>query len=53
MRVIGRVADRLQPLAKFGAVPFVADITDAEVLGRALTGSQAVYVPNGKSKANL
>jgi len=30
VRVIGRTADRLQTLAKLGAEPFVADITDAE-----------------------
>jgi uncharacterized protein YbjT (DUF2867 family) len=44
VRVIGRTADRLQPLTALGAEPFVADITDAGALGRAFAGAQAVYV---------
>ena len=44
VRAIGRNADRLQPLAKLGAEPFVADIRDAAALTRAFTEAQAVYV---------
>jgi uncharacterized protein YbjT (DUF2867 family) len=43
VRAIGRSADRLQPLTKLGAEPFVADITDAAALTRAFSGAQAVY----------
>jgi uncharacterized protein YbjT (DUF2867 family) len=43
VRAIGRNADRLQPLAKLGAEPFVADITDTATLTRAFSGAQAVY----------
>lgn len=43
VRAIGRSADRLQPLAKLGAEPFEADITDADVLAGAFNGAQAVY----------
>ena len=32
VRAIGRTADRLQPLAKLGAEPFVADVADAGTL---------------------
>ena len=41
---IGRSAERLQPLAKQGAQPVVADITDAAALARALSGAQAAYL---------
>jgi uncharacterized protein YbjT (DUF2867 family) len=44
VRAIGRTADRLQPLAKLGAEPFVANITDTGALARAFAGAQAVYV---------
>jgi uncharacterized protein YbjT (DUF2867 family) len=44
VRVIGRTADRLQPLTALGAEPIVADITDAGALARAFAGAQAVYV---------
>jgi uncharacterized protein YbjT (DUF2867 family) len=44
VRAIGRTADRLQPLAKLGAEPFVADIADAGALGRAFTDAKAAYV---------
>jgi uncharacterized protein YbjT (DUF2867 family) len=44
VRVIGRTAERLQPLAKLGAEPFVADITDAGTLAHAFSGAQAVYI---------
>lgn len=43
VRVIGRNADRLKPLADLGAEPFVADITDSSALVRAFTGAQAAY----------
>jgi uncharacterized protein YbjT (DUF2867 family) len=52
VRVIGRSADRLQPLAAKGAEPFVADASDAAALIKAFTGAQGVYVvipPNFKS----
>jgi len=44
VRAIGRTADRLQPLAKLGAEPFVADVADAGTLTRAFAGAQAAYV---------
>jgi uncharacterized protein YbjT (DUF2867 family) len=44
VRAIGRNIDRLQPLVKLGAEPFVADITDDEALARAFTGAKAAYV---------
>lgn len=43
VRVLGRSAERLQPLANLGAEPFVADITDSAALVRAFTGAQAAY----------
>ncbi|HLJ25548.1 MAG TPA: NmrA family NAD(P)-binding protein [Candidatus Angelobacter sp.] len=52
VRVIGRSADRLQPLVKTGAEPFVADITDAAALTKAFTGAQAVYVMIPPDMAN-
>jgi uncharacterized protein YbjT (DUF2867 family) len=42
-RVIGRSAERLQPLVKQGAEAFVGDITDASALARAFSGARAVY----------
>lgn len=44
VRVIGRSADRLQPLVNAGAEPFVADLTDAKRLTEALQGAQSAYV---------
>ncbi len=44
VRVIGRSADRLQPLAAKGAEPFVCDVADKEALTKAFTGARAVYV---------
>ncbi len=52
VRVIGRSADRLQPLTGKGAEPFVADQTDPAALTQAFTGAKAVYAmipPNLKS----
>lgn len=43
VRVLGRSAERLQPLANLGAEPFVADITDSAALVQAFTGAQAAY----------
>ena len=43
VRVIGRSADRLEPLAAKGAEPFVASPDDAAAMTRAFTGAQAVY----------
>jgi uncharacterized protein YbjT (DUF2867 family) len=44
VRVIGRSAERLQPLATQGAEPFICDITDAGALTKAFTNARAVYV---------
>jgi uncharacterized protein YbjT (DUF2867 family) len=44
IRVIGRSADRLQPLVARGAEPAVGEITDAAFLTRAFTGAEAIYV---------
>jgi uncharacterized protein YbjT (DUF2867 family) len=43
VRVVGRNAERLQPLAAKGAEPFVADVTDAVALTKAFAGAEAVY----------
>jgi len=43
VRVIGRSADRLQPLVQRGAEPFVADAADSAALARAFTGVRGVY----------
>lgn len=43
VRVIGRSADRLKPLAEAGAEPFVADITDTERLTEAFRGVEGIY----------
>lgn len=44
VRVIGRSADRLQPLVQRGAEAFEADVTDSAALTRAFTGAHAAYV---------
>lgn len=44
VRVIGRSADRLQPLVARGAEAAVGEVTDAAFLTRAFTGADAVYV---------
>ncbi len=44
VRVIGRSADRLRPLAAKGAEPFVCDLTDSGALTKAFTDARAVYV---------
>jgi len=43
VRVIGRDARRLQDFVRKGAEAFVADVTDAEALTKALTGAEAAY----------
>jgi uncharacterized protein YbjT (DUF2867 family) len=43
VRVIGRSADRLQPLAAEGAEAFVCDLTDAGALSKAFSDARAVY----------
>lgn len=43
VRVIGRSADHLQPLADSGAEAFVCDLTDTETLTKAFAGAQAIY----------
>jgi len=44
VRVIGRSAENLQPLADEGAEPFVCDLTDSESLTKTFAGAQGVYV---------
>jgi uncharacterized protein YbjT (DUF2867 family) len=43
VRVIGRSADRLKPLAEAGAEPFLADITDTKRLAEAFRGVEGIY----------
>ena len=43
VRVIGRSADRLEPLTAEGAEPFVCDMTQAAALTKAFSGARAVY----------
>src|SRR6185503_14638837 len=43
VRVIGRSAERLDPLTAEGAEPFVCAITDASTLAKAFSGARAVY----------
>jgi len=43
VRVVGRSAQRLEPLVKKGAEAFVADITDTGALTKAFSGAKAVY----------
>jgi uncharacterized protein YbjT (DUF2867 family) len=43
IRVLGRSAERLQPLVKRGATPAVGDATDAAFLTEAFRGAAAVY----------
>jgi uncharacterized protein YbjT (DUF2867 family) len=44
VRVIGRSAERLQPLAAAGAEPFVAELSDAAALNKAFAGAEGVYL---------
>ena len=41
---VGRNEERLQTLAKRGAEPLKADITDQAALSRAFSGARAVYL---------
>jgi uncharacterized protein YbjT (DUF2867 family) len=52
VRVVGRNAERLQPLVDKGAQPFVGSVEDAEFLTGAYQGADCVYVmipPNPQS----
>jgi uncharacterized protein YbjT (DUF2867 family) len=44
VRVVGRSAERLHPLAAASAEPFVADLTDDAALAKAFAGAKAVYL---------
>lgn len=44
VRVVGRSAERLQPLAAEGAEVFVGDATDGPTLARAFRGADSAYV---------
>lgn len=54
VRVIGRDAARLEPLATKGAEAFVCDINDATQLTNAFTGARAVYamIPPSMTSTN-
>ena len=54
VRVIGRSADRLEPLTARGAEPFVCDLNDAAALTKAFSGAKAVYamVPPSMTSQN-
>ena len=56
VRVVGRNSAHLQPLTSKGAEGFIADVTDAGVLAKALQGADSAYVmipPNLSSKDPL
>ncbi len=44
VRVIGRSAERLKPLAEHGAEPFVASLDNVDAMTRALRGASAAYL---------
>lgn len=44
VRVIGRHAEKLEPFVARGAQPFVGTLDDVDLLTRAFTGADAVYV---------
>jgi uncharacterized protein YbjT (DUF2867 family) len=44
VRVVGRNAEHLAPLAARGAEPFVGSVTDKNAMTKAFAGAQAVYV---------
>src|SRR5207249_2074859 len=53
VRVVGRNATHLQPLAAQGAEPFIGDVTDAATVTKALQQADTAYVmipPNLTSK---
>lgn len=43
IRVLGRSAAKLEPLAQAGADVFTGDVTDADYLARAFDGADAIY----------
>ena len=43
VRVVGRSAERLKPLIKKGAEPFVGSVDDPSAMARAFQGAKAVY----------
>lgn len=55
IRIIGRVAKKLQPLVEKGAEPSVGDVRDAAFLANAFEGASAVYlvVPEDVSEQDL
>ena len=56
VRVVGRNAAHLQPLAAKGAEAFIADVTDASALAKAFHGADSAYVmipPNPTSSDPL
>ena len=56
VRVLGRNSAHLQPLTSKGAEPFIADVSDASALAKAMHGADAAYVmipPNITSKDPL
>jgi len=52
VRVIGRNAERLQPLAARGAEPIVCDVSDPAKLAKAFAGARAVYAMIPPDMAN-
>lgn len=50
---VGRNEERLQPLARQGAEPLAADITDKAALSRAFSGARAVYLMIPPDMASL
>jgi len=55
VRVIGRSAERLDPLVSLGGEPELADLTDKSALEKAFAGAEAAYVmvPPNQSSKNL
>jgi len=54
VRVLGRTAEKLQPLVAKGAEPFVGNVIDAEAMTNALRGATAAYImipPDAKQKS--
>jgi uncharacterized protein YbjT (DUF2867 family) len=43
VRVVGRSAERLEPLVQRGAVPFVGSLEEADAVVHAFAGAEAVY----------
>jgi uncharacterized protein YbjT (DUF2867 family) len=55
VRVIGRSAEHLAPLAQKGAEPFVGVVSDAAAMAKAFEGADAVYLmlPSNPQSADL